>query len=278
VSAAVALVGKTAAFSGRLVAEYDWISDHQGRNVSGLPTDLRNNAFTLRAEVASECAPSRSASSLVDCSPLAAQALTRVPVSKRSSESRAHNIFPGPLTSLLTIPLQRFHPHQPPTSTFSQGSQTRRYRAASVPIPRPCWSGCRATWGIGSCRCRISTRTPSQLHLFLFGSFSPLTPAGDGGVVELIFRATTRDGKIGPAYAQSMTMDAPQIQGALVISLTWDTEADLDLHVDLPSDGDAGVNEICRASHQVCRSGQSARPSTPDSSPAISTSIPTACA
>jgi hypothetical protein len=30
----------------------------------------------------------------------------------------------------------------------------------------------------------------------------------------------------------------------LVISLTWDTEADLDLHVDLPSDGDAGVNEI----------------------------------
>jgi hypothetical protein len=52
VSAAVALVGKTAALSGRLVAEYDWISDHQGRNVNGLPTDLKNNAFTLRAEVA----------------------------------------------------------------------------------------------------------------------------------------------------------------------------------------------------------------------------------
>jgi hypothetical protein len=38
VSAAVALVGRTAALSGRLVAEYDWISDHQGRNISGLPT------------------------------------------------------------------------------------------------------------------------------------------------------------------------------------------------------------------------------------------------
>jgi hypothetical protein len=75
-------------------------------------------------------------------------------------------------------------------------------------------------------------------------SFSPLTPAGDGGVVELIFRATTRDGQIGPALALPMIMDTPQIQGALVISLTWDTEADLDLHVDLPSDGDAGVNEI----------------------------------
>ena len=75
-------------------------------------------------------------------------------------------------------------------------------------------------------------------------SFSPLTPAGDGGVLSVVFRATTRDGKIGPALALPMTMDTPQIQGALVISLTWDTEADLALHVDLPSDGDAGVNEI----------------------------------
>jgi hypothetical protein len=51
VSAAVALVGRTAALSGRLVAEYDWVADHEGRNASGLPTDLKNNAFTLRAEV-----------------------------------------------------------------------------------------------------------------------------------------------------------------------------------------------------------------------------------
>ena len=41
-----------------------------------------------------------------------------------------------------------------------------------------------------------------------------------------------------------MTMDQPRTAGALVISLDWDTEADLDLHVQLPSDGDAGVNEI----------------------------------
>ena len=52
VSAAVALVGKAGALSGRLVAEYDWVSDHQGRSTSGLPTDLKNNAFTLRAEAA----------------------------------------------------------------------------------------------------------------------------------------------------------------------------------------------------------------------------------
>ena len=75
-------------------------------------------------------------------------------------------------------------------------------------------------------------------------SFSPRTPTGDAGNLLLAFRATTRDGQVGPAVLQPMTMDAPQIQGALVISLDWDTEADLDLHVQLPSDGDAGVNEI----------------------------------
>ncbi len=75
-------------------------------------------------------------------------------------------------------------------------------------------------------------------------SFSPLTPAGDAGNLLLAFRATTHNGQVGPAKLQQMTMDQPSIAGALVISLDWDTEADLDLHVQLPSDGDAGVNEI----------------------------------
>jgi hypothetical protein len=75
-------------------------------------------------------------------------------------------------------------------------------------------------------------------------SFSPLTPAGDAGNLLLVLRATTRDGQVGPPYSQAMQMDQPRIAGALVISLDWDTEADLDLHVQLPSDGDAGVNEI----------------------------------
>ena len=52
VSAAAALVGQTGGISGRLVAEYDWVADQQGRDASGIPTDLKNNAFTLRAEVA----------------------------------------------------------------------------------------------------------------------------------------------------------------------------------------------------------------------------------
>jgi hypothetical protein len=83
-------------------------------------------------------------------------------------------------------------------------------------------------------------------YTFAFSaSFSPLTPpTGDGGNLYLIFRATTLDGQVGPTYSVPMQMDQPRIAGALVISLDWDTEADLDLHVQLPSDGDAGVNEI----------------------------------
>jgi hypothetical protein len=83
-------------------------------------------------------------------------------------------------------------------------------------------------------------------YTFAFSaSFSPLTPpTGDGGNLYLVFRATTLDGQVGPTYSLPMQMDQPRIAGALVISLDWDTEADLDLHVQLPSDGDAGVNEI----------------------------------
>jgi len=95
----------------------------------------------------------------------------------------------------------------------------------------------------------VPVQDPDQItvgnYTFSFSaSFSPLTPAGDAGNLLLAFRATTRDGQVGPAKWQQMTMDQPRVAGALVISLDWDTEADLDLHVQLPSDGDAGVNEI----------------------------------
>ena len=52
VSAAIALIGKAGALSGRLVAQYDWVFDNQDRDASGMPADLKNNAFTLRTEVA----------------------------------------------------------------------------------------------------------------------------------------------------------------------------------------------------------------------------------
>jgi hypothetical protein len=75
-------------------------------------------------------------------------------------------------------------------------------------------------------------------------SFSPETPTADGGGIALVVRAVDKSGSAGPASLQPMTMESPHPDGTLVISLDWDTQADLDLHVVLPSDGDAGVNEI----------------------------------
>jgi hypothetical protein len=75
-------------------------------------------------------------------------------------------------------------------------------------------------------------------------SFSSLTPTGDGGALMIAVRATDRTGNLGPAQLQPTYLDETRPEGALVISLDWDTEADLDLHVVLPADGDAGVNEI----------------------------------
>jgi len=90
----------------------------------------------------------------------------------------------------------------------------------------------------------IDQANPGDYTFSCSATFSSLTPAGD---LRLAFRATTRDGKVGPATLQPLIMAAAsQIQGALIISLDWDTQADLDLHVQLPGDGvDGGsANEI----------------------------------
>lgn len=82
---------------------------------------------------------------------------------------------------------------------------------------------------------------------FTFGcsiSFSARTPADDAGGVTLVIRATNRNGDVGPAILQPMTLEKAEPQGELVIRLDWDDESDLDLHVVLPADADAGTNEI----------------------------------
>jgi hypothetical protein len=85
--------------------------------------------------------------------------------------------------------------------------------------------------------------TPGDYTFGCSASFSPLTRTGDGGSLSLVVRATDPQGRAGPALVQPLVMEAERPAGALVIALDWDTEADLDLHVVLPS-GDAGVNEI----------------------------------
>jgi hypothetical protein len=90
----------------------------------------------------------------------------------------------------------------------------------------------------------LDQNRPGDFTFSCSASFSRNTPVGDGGAISLVVRSSDRNGNVGPAMIQPMTMDAPLPTGALVVSLDWDTEADLDLHVQVPSDADAGINEI----------------------------------
>jgi hypothetical protein len=63
-------------------------------------------------------------------------------------------------------------------------------------------------------------------------AFSPLLPIGSH---KLILRGVAADGTVGPAQLYVLTATAPAPAGALVISLNWDTESDLDLHVVMPN-------------------------------------------
>jgi hypothetical protein len=85
--------------------------------------------------------------------------------------------------------------------------------------------------------------TPGDFTFACSASFSPASQPGDGGALSLVVRATNKLGEVGPALVQPVIMTSPRAAGALVVSLDWDTQADLDLHVVLPGT-DGGVNEI----------------------------------
>jgi len=61
--------------------------------------------------------------------------------------------------------------------------------------------------------------------------------------LEVVLRATNRAGEMGPPKIQTFGIASSAINGAMVVSLEWDTQADLDLHVQLPS-SDGGFREI----------------------------------
>jgi hypothetical protein len=63
--------------------------------------------------------------------------------------------------------------------------------------------------------------------------FSSLLPAGD---YQLIVRAVDRAGRFGPPHSITLQASGPVLpDGMLVVTLRWDTESDLDLHVVDPS-------------------------------------------
>jgi hypothetical protein len=61
--------------------------------------------------------------------------------------------------------------------------------------------------------------------------------------LEVVMRATNRAGAVGPSRVQTFGVAPSGAQGSMVISLEWDTQADLDLHVQLPSP-DGGIREV----------------------------------
>lgn len=75
--------------------------------------------------------------------------------------------------------------------------------------------------------------SPNQLSIDVTMSFSPALPAGP---FQVEVQAGDRAGRFGPPAAVSYvaTHVAPPA-GGLVITLSWDTEADLDVHVLTPS-------------------------------------------
>jgi hypothetical protein len=64
-------------------------------------------------------------------------------------------------------------------------------------------------------------------------SLSPDTPMG---METLIVRGVDAAGNVGPSQMSNVTVAAPAPPGAMVITLEWDTNADLDLHAVVPVD------------------------------------------
>ena len=52
---------------------------------------------------------------------------------------------------------------------------------------------------------------------------------------DLVLRALRADGRMGPAAVQALSAAGTDVTGALVVSLSWDSDADLDLHVVAPN-------------------------------------------
>jgi hypothetical protein len=98
---------------------------------------------------------------------------------------------------------------------------------------------------------------------FTFGgtmSFSSEVPVGNHA---LVIRAIDAHGAQGPAQALTLKVDSPVPVGALVVQLTWDTEADLDLHVRVPNPKYVATDPMMKPYKDVWSKGPLALPNGP---------------
>jgi hypothetical protein len=82
----------------------------------------------------------------------------------------------------------------------------------------------------------VDVQTPNN---FLFQTKMSLSPATPLGTQTLIIRGVDAGGQIGPAQQIALTVATPAPTGALVITLAWDTESDMDLHALVPNTTDS---------------------------------------
>lgn len=73
---------------------------------------------------------------------------------------------------------------------------------------------------------------------FLFQTKMSLSPEVPVGTQTLLLKGVDAQGTVGPAQQVGLDVSPAIPTGALVISLAWDTEADLDLHVVAPNPTD----------------------------------------
>ena len=81
----------------------------------------------------------------------------------------------------------------------------------------------------------LDVQTPNN---YLFQTKMSLSPATPAGTQLLLIRGVNASGQIGPAQQIALTVAPPTPTGALVISLAWDTQSDMDLHAVVPNTTD----------------------------------------
>jgi hypothetical protein len=77
----------------------------------------------------------------------------------------------------------------------------------------------------------LDTSAPGDFTFAGQASLSELAPLGPA---TLLFRAVSKEGAIGPVVKHAWKITETAVSGGLVISLDWDTDADLDLRVTAP--------------------------------------------
>jgi len=82
----------------------------------------------------------------------------------------------------------------------------------------------------------LDPASPVEMPSYTFSTRMSLSPDTPMGMETLIVRGVDAAGEVGPSQQSMITVAAPVPAAAMVITLEWDTNADLDLHAVVPVD------------------------------------------